>query len=67
MGGTEYNTEYLLGSVEFCGERGCVISCVQNVRLESSSLISGWTGKINKRQRIIDIEAIISCSQCERF
>lgn len=39
VGGTEYDTESLLGSVELV-ERGCVISCIQSVRLESTSLIS---------------------------
>lgn len=40
VGGTEYDTESLLGSVELCVEIGCVISCIQSVRLESTSLIS---------------------------
>ena len=34
VGGTEYNTESLLGSVELWVERDCVISYVQSVRLE---------------------------------
>lgn len=53
MGGMKYETEFLLKGMGLCAEREPYDSMNSKCEAKDNILISGQTGKIDKRQRII--------------